>query len=119
MGHAAIRPGLGAGRGGSSMGMACSLGRGRRAAAPALVLAALLAGCGKRDSYVPPPPAKVTVAQPVKGPATLYLDLTGNSAAYNAVDLEARIQGFLTEIKYKDGSAMKKGDVLFIIEPPP
>jgi RND family efflux transporter MFP subunit len=89
------------------------------ARAAALALAALLAGCGKQDAYVPPPPAKVTVAQPVKGPATLYLELTGNTAAFNAVDLEARIAGYLTEIKYKDGQAVKKGDVLFVIEPPP
>jgi RND family efflux transporter MFP subunit len=82
-------------------------------------LLALLAGCGKQDTYVPPPPAKVTVAQPVKGPATVYLELTGNTAAFNAVDLQARIPGYLTEIKYKDGDAVKKGDLLFVIEPPP
>jgi RND family efflux transporter MFP subunit len=96
-----------------------ALRRGRGAVAPAVALAALLAGCGKQDSYVPPPPAKVTVAQPVKGPATLYLELTGNTQAYNAVDLQARIAGYLTEINYKDGATVKKGDVLFVIEPPP
>lgn len=75
-----------------------------------------LAACEEKNSYVPPPPSKVTVAKPVQAPVTLYMELTGNTAAVNEVDLEARVQGFLTGIHYVDGHAVKAGDVLFDIQ---
>ena len=52
---------------------------------------------------VPPPPPKVTVAQPVKGSVTLYLQATGNAAAVNTGNLVARVPGFVEKINYKDG----------------
>jgi RND family efflux transporter MFP subunit len=83
----------------------------------ALVALAVLAGCDNRNAYVPPPPPKVTVATPVKQNVTLYLDATGNSAAINTANLVARVSGFVQTVDYKDGAAVKKGDVLFTIEP--
>jgi len=79
----------------------------------------LLIGCGEQNRYVAPPPPKVTVAHPVQQPVTRYLEVTGNTAAINSVDLVARVQGFLEEIHYKDGDTVKKGTVLFTIEPEP
>jgi RND family efflux transporter MFP subunit len=92
-------------------------GRFLRPAAAALPLLGALAGCDQRNSYVPPPPPKVTVAQPVKGAVTLYLQATGNSAAINTGNLVARVPGFVESINYKDGDLVKKGQVLFTIEP--
>ncbi|MFZ0115587.1 MAG: efflux RND transporter periplasmic adaptor subunit, partial [Xanthobacteraceae bacterium] len=43
-------------------------------------------------------------------------ELTGNTKAFNEVKLEARVQGFLEQIKYVDGAAVKKGDLLFVIQ---
>ena len=87
----------------------------RGSAIPACAL--LLAGCGgAKNAYVPPPPAKVQVAQPLQRPVTEYLELTGNTAAFASVDLVARVQGYLTSIDYKDGATVKKGDQLFGIE---
>ena len=83
-------------------------------------LAALgLAACGQSNTYVAPPPPKVTVAKPVEQKVTRYFEATGNTAAVNSANLVARVQGFLTEIKYSDGQAVKKGDHLFTIEPEP
>jgi membrane fusion protein, multidrug efflux system len=56
------------------------------------------------------------VQQPLQQPVTRYIELTGNTQAFNQVDLEARVQGFLDEINYKDGSLQKKGTVLFVIQ---
>jgi multidrug efflux system membrane fusion protein len=75
-----------------------------------------LAGCGDKNAYVPPPPPKVTVAQPLQQPAVRYIELTGNTQALNNVDLEARVQGFLEKINYKDGSLVKKDTLLFSIQ---
>jgi multidrug efflux system membrane fusion protein len=84
------------------------------------VLAAIavlaLAGCGSRNQFVAPPPAKVVVAQPVQKPVTLYVYLTGNTAAYRTANLVARVQGYLESIDYKDGAAVTKGTQLFGIE---
>jgi|SRR5271157_2334075 len=50
---------------------------------------------------------------------TIHLEQTGNTVAFNTVDLVARVEGFLNAIKYQDGAEVKKGDVLFVIEQPP
>jgi multidrug efflux system membrane fusion protein len=95
--------------------------RARVAAAFAVAFALLLVAACKREenAYVPPPPAEVGVARPLAETVTPYLDLTGNTIAVNAVDLEARVTGFLQEIDYKDGSMVTKGATLFVIEPAP
>lgn len=87
----------------------------RRAALAALACVAL-AGC-EQNAYVPPPPPKVDVANPVQRPITRYLEATGNTAAVKSVDLVARVQGFLETIDYKDGTFVKAGTTLFTIEP--
>ena len=79
----------------------------------------VLAACGQNNTYVAPPPPKVTVATPVEQKVTRYFEATGNTAATNSANLVARVQGFLTEISYTDGAPVKKGAHLFTIEPEP
>jgi membrane fusion protein, multidrug efflux system len=89
-------------------------------AATVLTVALLLGACKKEENaYIAPPPAQVAVAQPLHQEVTPYLDLTGNTVAVNQVNLEARVEGFLEQINYVDGTFMKKGSSLFIIEQPP
>jgi RND family efflux transporter MFP subunit len=86
----------------------------------ALALAVpLLVSCKKSNQFVPPPPAKITVAKPLVQKVTKYLEATGDTASVASVDLVARVQGFVQAISYTDGSAAKKGDILFTIEPLP
>jgi membrane fusion protein, multidrug efflux system len=77
---------------------------------------ALAACSGSKNTYIAPAPPKVVVAQPLQTPATLYLNLTGNTVAFNSVNLVARVQGYLESIDYKDGAAVTKGTQLFGIE---
>ncbi len=91
----------------------------RCAYAIVVLIAALVfsAGCDQKENkFVAPPPPQVTVARPVQQPVTDYLHLTGNTQAVDQVQLEARVEGFLTSIHFKDGDYVKKGDLLFIIE---
>jgi RND family efflux transporter MFP subunit len=84
------------------------------------IFAALLLGaCGDGNQYVAPPPPKVTVAAPVQQSVTRYLEATGNVAAVNSADLVARVSGFLQSVNYQDGAEVKKGALLFTIEPEP
>jgi RND family efflux transporter MFP subunit len=84
-------------------------------AAVAAVVA--LAGCEDKNTFVPPPPPKVDVATPVQRPVTRYVEGTGNTAPIKSVDLVARVQGFLQSIDYTDGTFVKRGTQLFLIEP--
>jgi RND family efflux transporter MFP subunit len=84
--------------------------------AGAAALAVLLTACGDRNTYQPPPPAEVTVAKPEQRKVTLYMEVTGSTAAFNRVDLVARVQGFLDKVGYQDGAEVKKGDLLFQID---
>ncbi len=90
-----------------------------RASGLAVAATVAFAACGQENHYVAPPPPKVTVAPPVQQPITRYLELTGNTAAVNSADLVARVQGFVQEIGYSDGAPVKKGTLLFTIEPEP
>jgi membrane fusion protein, multidrug efflux system len=82
----------------------------------AAIAALALTGCGSKNQFVAPPPAKVVVAQPIQKPVTLYVYLTGNTTAYRTANLVARVQGYLESIDYKDGAAVTKGTQLFGIE---
>lgn len=84
-----------------------------------LILALTLSACGEKNAFVPPPPPKIDVAQPLKQTVTRYLEATGNTAAVNTTTLVARVQGFIQAIKYNDGDLVKAGDVLFVIEQKP
>jgi RND family efflux transporter MFP subunit len=83
----------------------------------ALVAAVTCTACDNRNAYVPPPPPKVTVAMPAQRDVTVFLYATGNAAAVNSANLVARVAGFVETINYKDGDIVKKGTVLFTIEP--
>jgi RND family efflux transporter MFP subunit len=84
----------------------------------ALTLAST-AACKKENAYVPPPPQQVGVAKPVQQEVLPNLEVTGSAVAFNQVDLQARVQGYLQEINYQDGDQVKLADTLFIIEPRP
>jgi multidrug efflux system membrane fusion protein len=90
-----------------------------RQAALALALVAWLPGCKRQNAYVAPPSPHVEVAQPLRQAVTPYLEATGNTVAYNQVDLVARVDGFLQEIRCQDGASVRRGDTLFVIEPAP
>lgn len=84
-----------------------------------LLALAALGGCGKRNQYQPPPAPPVTVSKPLRMPVTDYLQSTGSVAAFKTVDLMARVEGYLRSVEFKDGSVVRKGQLLFVIEPEP
>lgn len=87
--------------------------------ASSLPWAILGAGCGQRNAYVPPPPPEVIVAVPQVRPATIYHDYPGTTTASEAVELRARVQGYLESINFADGSMVMTDQLLFVIDPRP
>jgi len=81
-----------------------------------LVLLATLGAC-HGNTYAPPPPPEVTVVQPVQQEVTTYSEFTGHTASIEAVEIRARVQGFLESVNFTPGTDVSQGDLLFVIEP--
>lgn len=78
----------------------------------------LVAGCGGN----PPPamaPPQVTVAKPLLRTITDWDEYTGRLAAVESVEIRARVSGYLQSVHFQDGALVKRGDLLFVIDPRP
>ena len=82
-----------------------------------LAALAVLAGCKEENTFKPPPPPRVGVSIPLKRDFVRSLEATGSASPVNAIDLVARVPGYLYDVKYTDGATVRKGDDLFVIEP--
>lgn len=79
-----------------------------------LVSAAILfSGAALAQQPGPPP---VTVAKPVVKDLIEWDEFTGRFEATAAVDVRARVNGFLESVHFADGALVKQGDLLFIID---
>jgi RND family efflux transporter MFP subunit len=85
-----------------------------------LSLATLVAGCGdSAQKQAAPPPPPVTIAKPVKRTVSDFDEYVGRFVAVNSVEVRARVSGYLESIHFKDGQAVKQGDLLFTIDKRP
>src|SRR5436309_8387121 len=66
-----------------------------------------------------PPPRPVVVAQVTTKDVPLYLDEIGTGAAYETVQIQAQVNGQIIGRHFQDGADVKKGDLLFTIDPRP
>jgi membrane fusion protein, multidrug efflux system len=67
----------------------------------------------------PPPSVPVTVAQATKEDLPVYLSGLGSVQAYYTVSLKSRVDGQLTDVKFREGEHVNKGDLLAVIDPRP
>jgi RND family efflux transporter MFP subunit len=86
--------------------------------APVLAALIIAAGCSQKGPPVAelPPPA-VTVSQPVEKPVVDQDTYEGHLSAVERVDVRPEVTGLIQEVKFKAGQLVKKGDVLFLIDP--
>ena len=61
----------------------------------------------------------MAVSQPVQRDVTDYIDYTGRTDAVNSVDIRPRVTGYLVKMPFKEGSDVKKDDLLFEVDPRP
>jgi len=84
----------------------------------ALALAtASVVACKEEAPPAPPPPPEVYVAEVVRKNVPEYLELVGQAEGYQDVDIRARVEGFLLTMNYTEGSFVKKGALLYTIDP--
>ena len=88
-----------------------------------------LAGCdqpsastdekAKAVAKATPPPVPVSVSQPFVTEIVEWDEYAGRFDAVEAVEIRTRVSGHLTSVLFKDGQTVKKGDLLYVIDPRP
>ncbi len=84
-----------------------------------LLLLALCAGCQKASPQVAEPMPVVPISHPVERHVTDYVDFTGRIDAVQSVNVVARVTGYLVRMPFEEGADVKKGELLFQIDPQP
>ena len=84
-----------------------------------VVLLLSLAGCGKAPEQGPPPPMEISVAVVPERDITEWDEYIGRLEAVNTVEIRPQVSGYLQEVKFAEGKEVKKGDLLFQIDPRP
>ncbi len=82
-----------------------------------VALSRLTTGAPQATNAAQPP--EITVSQPVVHKVIEWDEYTGRFDAVEAVDVRARVSGYLTEVNFTDGQHVKAGDLLFQIDPRP
>ena len=85
----------------------------------AAMVAALSTACEKPAAVVAPQPPEVYVASVVQQDVPEYLDLVGQTQGFQDVEIRARVEGFLDTVSFREGSFVRKGDILYQIDPKP
>lgn len=81
--------------------------------------ATLLATSLPASAQGAPPPPAVTVAKPVVREVQETVTFTGRFDASQSVQVKSRVPGYIQSIRFEDGATVKKGDLLFSIDPRP
>jgi membrane fusion protein (multidrug efflux system) len=80
-----------------------------------LVPAWVLTGCKKAET-VAPPPVQVNVVKAVQNDVPLYEEFVAQVYGESDVEIRARVEGWVTSMNFKEGSAVRKGDLLYVID---
>ena len=95
---------------------------GRRRAVSALtslvIAAAGAAGCSKEEPP-PPPPPEVLVADAIQQDVPVFMELVGQAAGSQDVEVRARVEGFLERMAFTEGTLVNKGQLLYEIDRKP
>ncbi|HET6925976.1 MAG TPA: biotin/lipoyl-binding protein, partial [Hyphomicrobiaceae bacterium] len=92
----------------------------RKLRLPALLLLLLtggIAGCEQRQPQgASAPSPQVTVAKPSRQVVTEWDEYVGRFVAVDAIEVRARVSGYLDAVHFQDGQLVKAGDLLFTID---
>jgi RND family efflux transporter MFP subunit len=91
----------------------------RHRSVTALLAAGLLALSGIGEASAQAAPPAVTVATPLQREVVEYDEFTGQFAAVEYVELRSRVSGYLQSHHFEEGQIVRKGDLLFVIDPRP
>jgi len=78
-----------------------------------------VAGCGGKAAAPAPPPPEVEVAEVVQRDTPIYSEWVAVLDGYVNAQIQPHVSGYIIRQSYKEGSIVKRGDVLFEIDPRP
>jgi membrane fusion protein, multidrug efflux system len=81
------------------------------------VVLVTVSACGKEEAPAAPPPPEVLVSQVIQRDVAVYMELVGQARGFQDVEIRARVEGFLDKMAFSEGSLVKKGDLLYQIDP--
>ena len=81
------------------------------------VLAAAVSGCNRNPVQAKPAPPAVTVAPVERKEIVEQDEFTGRIEPVASVEIRPRVSGYIQEVKFQSGQLVKKGEVLFQIDP--
>jgi multidrug efflux system membrane fusion protein len=88
------------------------------AAAIAMTAALAFSGCSSSDApAAASAPPEVSVAQALDRPVREWDDFTGRLQAVETVELRPRVTGYVERVAFKEGTLVRRGDLLFSIDP--
>ena len=86
----------------------------------ALLAVLVISACGKTpETAASMPAAKVSVAKVLEQPVNEWDEFTGRLEAPETVEIRPRVSGQIDEVAFTEGALVKKGDLLFQIDPRP
>ena len=77
----------------------------------------LLSSCGNNEKQGPPPTQRIPVIKVIKHDVPIYSSYLGQVYGQKDIPIRARVEGFLESIDFKEGSRVKKGQLLYTIDP--
>lgn len=88
-----------------------------------LVLAAasitiFLLSCAEKAAP-PPPPPEVQVTAAVQRDVPIYVEFVGQTRGSKEVEVRSRVEGYLDTVNFQEGSFVRKGQLLYTIDPRP
>jgi RND family efflux transporter MFP subunit len=84
------------------------------------ILSVLLTAAGCKKAAPPPPgPLPVNVVSAIEKEVNEWDEFTGRLEAVESVEIRPRVSGYITEIRFQAGAIIKKGDLLYVIDPRP
>jgi multidrug efflux system membrane fusion protein len=84
-----------------------------------IVLITFLTACSKKAGSPPKPLLPVTASTVIQKTVPVHIRAIGNVEAYSTVSVKSQIGGELIRVHFKEGEDVRKGDILFIIDPRP
>lgn len=84
-----------------------------------LPLLCLLAACHEQPKAAPPPPPDVKVAEVLQRDVPTYVEVIGETRGNTEIEIRARVEGFIETVDYKEGTPVKKGQLLYTIDARP
>ena len=84
-----------------------------------IVLLMAVSACSKEAPPAAPPPQDVMVTVPIQRDVPVYMELVGQAVGFQDVEIRARVEGFLETVAFTEGTVVRKGQLLYKIDPKP